>query len=1226
VSGEINAAFLGETLDGRYRVVSQLGAGGMGAVYVALDDRLDRKVVVKVPHTKTLLDRSSLQRFRREILALSRLDHPHIVRVFDAGSHLGVPYLVMQFLSGGTLAGRIAEAAQEHADVSWLPGIAKALDFIHRRSVFHRDVKPGNVLFDTRGIAYLADFGIVKATRVLDMSVTGGGWGLGSAAYMAPEQTGADEVSGAADQYGLATILYEQFARRLPFTGGFIVLLARKVRAVPPSVGGFAPWLPEPVVAAVMRGLARNPADRFGSCTQLAEAVQEGFVIPETPPRRDGRRRVRAVRRRLRRTAKKHTFMGVAVGAVVLVLVGLLALDGWRSHSAGSDTRTVPARPEARRGVERPNRRTEDPVTETTVRPDRSERAPEAAQALVPTSAPQPEAGSRPATSFAPEDRARALVRASREAGTSDATLSLLLARAAVHCADLPESEGRLRQLLSTPLEGTRFADRHSERVTGATFVLTGGKILTTSADRTARLWSSAGHFLVEFRGHSGVVNCAEFSPRGDRVLTASDDGTAREWSLDGKQMRVLHAGGAVFMASYAPDGARILTASSSGSVTLWSRTGKATRLLRLRPAARAVGAAIAPSGEVLLAWCRSGECHLWDAGGRKRMTFRAHKRAVNFAAFSSDGNRFVTTSADGTARVWDTWGNELATLRCGREVLAAAFSPDGDRIVTAGVDGIARMWDMTGRETARLKGHTGAIRTAVFSPTGDRVVTASSDATARIWDERGRVLAVLEGHQAPVSAAEFGPAGDSVLTRSLDGTARLWSSLGATRTVLHGSLPSTLRVRFSPTGSEVLAVVGDQGAMLWNLRGKLLATFPSSATVRFSPSGDALAVAHRSGLIELHDAAGRHEKTLRGHTRAVIGLEFSPAGPFLLSRTRDEAIVWDLRAQTHGVVSSRRHGFVGAKLAPSGKHVLIQLEDGTVSLWDGDGHLVNDLGRVAVDWNRCSFDPSGAHLLLALERTDEFHLWRIVENKRERLRPYKDVAFSPFAPVMLAVATDGAVWLSSLADKKIVMLAGTGKLNRALQARFSPDAARIITQNSRGTLQLWNAQGTHLSDLDGVRTEHQIAFSADGDRVLLARGDTAGTAVHLSIWDRAGLRRSSFAVDGAGLSSVQLSGDPLVVLVASADGTSRIHDASGHVVARLTMDGSYWGRRGLSPDWKWLLTGGRKEALRLCFVRRVDLLAAADRRLTRDFTPEERRHYAGILGSATQASPRTPR
>jgi len=1228
VSGEINAAFLGETLDGRYRVVSRLAAGGMGAVYVALDDRVGHKVVVKVPHTKALVERSGLLRFRREILALSRLDHPHIVRVFDAGSHRGVPYLVMEFLSGGTLASRIAEAAQEHADVSWLPGIAKALDFIHRRRVFHRDVKPGNILFDWRETAYLADFGVVKATRALDVSVTAGGWGLGSAAYMAPEQIDGDNVSGAADQYALATILYEQFAGRLPFTGRFIVLLARKVREAPPSLAEFAPWLPRPVMAAVMRGLAADPVDRFGSCAELAEAVQEGLAVSETIPRRGGERRVRAARRRLKQSARRLTWAGLAAAAAVV----LLALALWRLHGPGSDKGTAAAGPAARRDVEAsrvppiasepPVGHAEDPAPGATTRPSRPERRPErapaAARAPVPASAPRSEAVSAPAAPSTPEDRARALVRASREAERSDATLALLLARAAVRCADLPESEGRLRQLMSTPLQGTQLADHHRERITSAAFALAGGRVLTTSADRTARLWNSAGRFLIEFRGHAGAVNCAELSPRGDRILTASDDGTAREWSLDGKQTRVLRPGGGVHTASYAPDGARILTASSNGTVVLWSRDGEATTLLRA--AARAVGAAMSPSGGGLLAWCRSGECHLWDARGRRVITFRAHAREVSSAAFSSSGNRFVTTSADGTARVWDTRGNKLATLRCGREVLAAAFSPDGERIVTAVVDGIARVWDRTGRETVRLEGHTGAIRTAAFSPTGDRIVTASSDSTARIWDGQGRVLAVLQGHQASVSSAEFGPTGDLVLTRSLDGTARLWSSRGERRAVFYDSYPSALSVRFSPAGSVVLAVVGDRRSMIWNLRGKLLAAFPSSSAVRFSPTGESLAVAHDSSLIEVHDAAGRRQWTLRGHTRAATGLEFAPAGEFLLSHTQDEAILWNLRAQTHGVVNSRSHRFVGARLSPSGKHVLLQLDDSTARLWDGDGRLVSDLGRVPVDWSRCSFDPSGEHVLLALARMDEFHLWSVAENKMERLRPYKEVTFSSFAPVMLAVETDGTVWLLSLTHQKSVVLTSSGRRNRVVRARFAPDGARILTQDSQGAVQLWTAQGTHVSDLDGERSSHGTIFSADGDRILLARSDTEGTAVRLSIWDREGRRQSGFRVAGASLSGVRLSGDPLAVLVASPGGTSRIHDDPGHVVARLTTAESYWGPRGLSSGWKWLLVGGRQEALRLCLVRRVDLLAAADRRLTRDLTAGERRKYAGILGRAKQA------
>jgi serine/threonine protein kinase len=279
-------SWVGKTLaGGRYRVTALLGEGGMGAVYRAHDAHLDTEVVIKVPKAGLLADQNFAARFGREVRSLVRLAHAHIVRVLDVGEYQGLPFAVMQFLVGGSLRERLdcnsgAGTAAALADLaSWLPGVADALDYIHRQGYVHRDVKPDNILFDATGHVYLGDFGIAKALADAEGARTTAfrtvaGLVIGTPQYMAPELAVGGAVSGAADQYALAVTAYEAVCGRLPFDGATEVTLAvqHATRPAPPPHEVTA-GVPLALSAALLRGLCKEPAGRFPDCRSLAQAL-----------------------------------------------------------------------------------------------------------------------------------------------------------------------------------------------------------------------------------------------------------------------------------------------------------------------------------------------------------------------------------------------------------------------------------------------------------------------------------------------------------------------------------------------------------------------------------------------------------------------------------------------------------------------------------------------------------------------------------------------------------------------------------------------------------------------------------------------------------------------------------------------------------------------------------------------------------------------------------------
>src|SRR5688572_9696568 len=274
-------------LSGRYDLLEQLGEGGMGVVHKAWDANLKTEVVIKIPRPSGPATAQFTERFAREVQALVRLRHPHVVGVLDVGEHQGSPFAVLQYLSGGSLKDRGARdfggrrvPAPPASLRGWLSEIAAALDFVHSQGFIHRDVKPDNILFDAHGNVYLSDFGIAKVLASLAASeqsaanLTNPGGLIGTLAYMAPEQMGSQGYDGRVDQYALAVTAYELLAGKGPFADlTFSQVLARKIDGELQPLHAANPALPKAVSAAVHRGMSGEPDERFPNCAAFARAV-----------------------------------------------------------------------------------------------------------------------------------------------------------------------------------------------------------------------------------------------------------------------------------------------------------------------------------------------------------------------------------------------------------------------------------------------------------------------------------------------------------------------------------------------------------------------------------------------------------------------------------------------------------------------------------------------------------------------------------------------------------------------------------------------------------------------------------------------------------------------------------------------------------------------------------------------------------------------------------------
>ena len=350
----------------------------------------------------------------------------------------------------------------------------------------------------------------------------------------------------------------------------------------------------------------------------------------------------------------------------------------------------------------------------------------------------------------------------------------------------------------------------HADRVHNAAFSPDGKRIVTASADKTARLWDAeTGKPIGEpLAGHADQVLSAAFSPDGKRIVTASWDKTARLWDAEtGKPIGEPLAGHAdrVSRAEFSPDGKRIVTASLDKTARLWdAETGKPIGEPLAGHAESVFSAAFSPDGKRIVTASLDKTARLWDAETGKPIgePLAGHAESVSKAEFSPDGKRIVTVSLDKTARLWDAeTGKPIGEpLGHAAQVYRAAFSPDGKRIVTASLDKTARLWDAeTGKPIGEpLAGHADRVLRAEFSPDGKRIVTASWDKTARLWDaETGKPIGQpLAGHTESVLSAAFSPDGKRIVTASWDRTARLWEIFATTQELVShakGDIPRCL-------------------------------------------------------------------------------------------------------------------------------------------------------------------------------------------------------------------------------------------------------------------------------------------------------------------------------------------------------------------------------------------------------------------------------------------------
>ena len=682
---------------GRYHILEQLGEGGMATVYKAYDTRLDCYVGFKVirPVVKEKLE-TFIKRFEREAKALAQLRHPNIVHINDYGEHDGMPYLVMDYLSGGTLADKMGQPMPYQEAARLLAPVANALAFAHRLNVLHRDIKPSNILLAETGEPMLADFGIAKIIgSQATMELTDTGVGIGTPNYMAPEQW-MGKADPRTDLYALGIVFYELVTGRLPYEAETpAAVLLKHVNDPLPRPRQYVPGLPEDVERVIFKCMAKKPDDRFESLLALARALENMAI---------GARVDIGAMPVERATEVKRNYLPWLMGGLgilgiltIIIIIAALAINQ-------NDKRNITA------GIFKKEKT--EPVSVIISSP-----------AAVETENPSAEA-----MDFTPTLRNTHTIPTTPTTTVTPTKTVLPTIAGGISLANIDKIE------LQQTLRG------HAGEVMCIAFAPSGQVLASGSKDNTIGLWHvSDGEMINTLTGHSDSVRSLAFSPDGQLLASASWDKTVRLWRVsDGVLVNAF--GGfndGVRSVAFSPDGQLLAAGSWDHTVRLW-RVSDLQLLYSVDNNDGVNSIAFSPDGQIFAAVYDTNKVRLYSTSdGTPLNILQGHTYAVISVAFSPDGDVLASGAGDNTVRLWSAInGAQLFTLSGHSDwVRSIDFSPDGRLIASGSKDGTVRLWLAdNGAALRTFKGGFNEVNGVAFSPDNKLLASCTNDGSIHIW------------------------------------------------------------------------------------------------------------------------------------------------------------------------------------------------------------------------------------------------------------------------------------------------------------------------------------------------------------------------------------------------------------------------------------------------------------------------------------------------------------
>jgi WD40 repeat protein len=963
-----------------YEVLEEVARGGMGVVYKARQISPPRIVAMKCIRDSHLAGSpAEVRRFLLEAENAARLDHPHIVPIYEVGEHEGQRFFSMKFIEGGSLAqAQPGPVRDQRAVARLLAVVARAVHHAHQRGILHRDLKPANILLDTRGQPHVTDFGLAKRVETAggpsgDSVLTLPGVILGTANYMAPEQATAEKVlSTAVDIYGLGAILYQLLTGRPPFQGDNlldVLLQARQAEPAPPR--NLRPRVDRDLEAICLKCLEKQPSRRYGSAEALAvdlERFSDGRPITVRP--------AGALERAFKWAKRRPAVAALSAAVVLLAACGIGGI--WLQSRRTADL----------------YEKSQSNLYVSIIRQVKGE-----------LTAGQPLHADESLDSCPPE---------------------------------LRQWEWHYLKRWTRPdvvtLQG------HTQPVQAVQYSPDGSSLATTSLDGTVLLWDVEGgkqRLTLQVPGVGFTSVC--FSGDGRTVITAGEDQVVRLWdAATGEELRQLPGAGDLVAAD---KGSRIATRNRQRVVAVWELDAKEP-IFRLPPQQRAVeDVALSPNGRRLAVAGYGKLLDVWDLSSGREMPLTFPDRpftnptAVWSVAFSPDGSRIAAGSAD----VWE-WnaedGASLGPLSGSGDFVAyrIAYSPDGNRVAATDGHGRVRVWDRkTGRTVPGPKRQPD-LKGAVFNPRSPEgrslAVIRGKDVTIEDLNPPAPPSRKLEGHaRGRVEALAFSPderllasrARDEVILWEVDSGRHvhkfhLREAGEASESNLAFSRDGRLLVSAGPgdrlwmwdveTGRECEAqeITGkDLRCAAFSHDGRLLSVAGGNGRISLRCWGDGteerswttgagelfaldfrpgdnrqLVSCSRDGGVQLWDTTGKEVRQYRGHSRTVTDAAFRPGdGRCLATASADGTVrVWDTDSGSLRHVLDHGNYVAGVAYSPDGRRLAACDSDGAVRLWDANSGQEMLILAGHNGWvSRVAFSPGG-HLLASCSHDGTVRIW----------------------------------------------------------------------------------------------------------------------------------------------------------------------------------------------------------------------------------------------------------
>ena len=1008
---------------GRYKLISQHARGGMGRIWVAMDNTLGRQIALKEligGGASRLLDVSGrgltapaapVARFLQEARVTGQLEHPSIVPVYELGHRAdGTPYYTMKLVRGRTLSEAIEKCTDLRTRLELLPHFAdlcNAIAYAHDRGVIHRDIKPQNVMVGEFGETVVIDWGLAKAKGQSDIQAgamqrnlsesdsvwssthTSLGEVLGTPAYMAPEQARGDieAIDERSDIYGLGAVLYALLTGNAPYRGKRQGEVLTQVRAgMTTPIAESEPKAPRELVAICERAMQTKPGARYPSAKDMVADIkrfQSGALVGA-----HDYSAAELIRRFVRRnrTVLATATAGLLIAVVLAVFYQLQLFDS----------------------LDR----------------ERTERT-RAEEAVI---------AREDALAEALHERARA----ERE----NYYANIALARDRIDAAQFEQARAIL--------DACPKRYRHFE-----------WSLLAKYADLG----------LMTLTGFDGPVTALALDATGDQLLAGGPDGALLRFDLPGEagdpwSSRQMRASIVVWHSETNRAG----IVDAQGRVHIID-TATTDTVQSLPPGSgRATALAFHPQGEKLAVGYDRGRIAVHPLSGEGEViNIAAHLNDITALAFSRDGARLMATSRDNAVTVWDgATGSAISRIDAHTNDATGILALPGGRFISAGLDGQLLLHD-NGASTTPLARLSSPITAMAASVDGALFAIGTEMHTIELWDAAsGERQRELRGHSGPVRALVFDPQGDYLASGSGDRTVKLWdlereSRFARTRVALEGREFARFSVGF---GAERIVAAGNYGhAVLWDLDDeRAISTLECGVVdaMQLSDSGTHLLTLRVDGTIQVWElGSGRLAHTLRD--AGLFSASLSPDGTRLAVGYRDGSVRVFGLGRDEPQVAYQPHA------APV---TALEFLDNTNRLASGDwlgGVRVADVarGRVEAEWQTSglvrSIKADGPQQWLAAA-SDATHVWKIADGAELGVlageRPANTIAWSPDSRRIATGGEDGRITLWDTVDFRPVLTVD-GETGAIDGLRFGADGRRLTAvgevRRAADTLVLWD-------------------------------------------------------------------------------------------------------------------------------------------------------------------------